>query len=229
MAGPYLHLYHKDARFLTHPAKSYICRELYRDPLCPAVSYAPQKGTYMKTSKKLKIGFGALLVVILFLFFHYNLPRTSVVQISGTDTKRMDKAVAVEKVEDDKGKKENKTAQTMDVRYINSVSRKGKPMVFRNEDTGWGWPPYFKFDSADVTAEAQAFASDQGKPWVLVKYYGWRITMFSVFPNVLNLKKVDKNYTHIPVFNIVFIILLVTLVLIVRHKLKKFFTKRDVK
>jgi len=183
----------------------------------------------MKTSKKVKIGFGALLIGILFLFFHYNLPRTSVVQISGTDTKRVDKAVAVKNVDGGKSKKENKAAQTMDVRYINSVSRKGKPMVFRNEDTGWGWPPYFKFDSADVTAEAQAFTTDQSKPWVLVKYYGWRITMFSVFPNVLDLKKVDKDYTHIPVFNIVFFILLATLVLIVRGKIKKLFAKRGEK
>ena len=102
-------------------------------------------------------------------------------------------------------------------------------MVFRNEDTGWGWPPYFKFNSADITAEAQAFATDQGKPWVLAKYYGWRFTMFTMFPNVLDLKKVDKDYTHIPVFNIVFFILLVTLILMVRSKLKKLFTKRDKK
>ena len=183
----------------------------------------------MKTSKKLKIGFGAVLITILFLFFHYNLPRTSVVQISGTDTKRVDKAGRIEKKENGKDKKENAATQTADVRFINSVSRKSKPMVFRNEDTGWGWPPYFKFDSADVTAEAQAFAADQGKPWVLVKYYGWRIKMFSMFPNVLDLKKVEKEYTHIPVFNIIFFILLVTLVLTVRRKLKKLFTRRDEK
>jgi len=183
----------------------------------------------MKTSKKLKIGFGVLLIAILFLFFHYNLPRTSVVQISGTDTKRVDKAAGGEKVEAGKGKKENIGTQTVDVRFINSVSRKGKSMVFRNEDTGWGWPPYFKFDSADVTAEAQAFASDQGKPWVLVKYYGWRLKMFSMFPNVLDLKKVEKDYTHIPVFNIIFFILLATLILTVRSKVKKLFTKRDEK
>ena len=78
-----------------------------------------------------------------------------------------------------------------------------KEFVFKNEDTGWGWPPYFKFNSADVTAEAQAFATDKEKPWVLVKYYGWRFTMFSMFPNVLDLKKVGKTYTHVPVFNIV--------------------------
>ncbi len=41
--------------------------------------------------------------------------------------------------------------------------------VFRNEDAGWGWPPYLKFNSAVFTAESQEFATDQTKPWVLVK------------------------------------------------------------
>ncbi len=179
----------------------------------------------MKFNKKIKIGVGGLLIFILFLFFHYNLPRTAVVQISGTDIKRVDKSVAVEKVENGADKKKKTATQTTDVRFINSVSRGGKPMVFRNEDTGWGWPPYFKFNSADVTAEAQAFANDQGKPWALVKYYGWRFTMFSMFPNVLDLKKVDKDYTHIPVFNIMFFIILTTFVLVVRYKLKRFIAK----
>ena len=165
----------------------------------------------MKVTKKIKIGMGGLIVIILFLFFHYNLPRTAVVQISGTDIKRVDKSVTLEKEEDGADKEQQTTAQTADVRYINSVSRDDKPMVFRNEDTGWGWPPYFKFDSADVTAEAQAFAIDQNKPWVLVKYYGWRFTMFSMFPNVLDLKKVDKDYSHIPVFNIIFFIILMAM------------------
>ncbi len=181
----------------------------------------------MKTTKKIKIGIGAVFFVMLFLFFHFNLPRTAVVQISGTDIKRMDKAVDVKDKEDGAEKQVQTATSTSDVRFINSVSRKGKPMVFKNEDTGWGWPPYFKFTSADVTAEAQAFANDQGKPWVLVKYYGWRFTMFSKFPNVLDLKKVDKDYTYIPVFNIVFFILLITVVFIIRYKVKQFFTKRD--
>ena len=181
----------------------------------------------MKTTKKIKIGIGAVLFVMIFLFLHFNLPRTAVVQISGTDIKRMDKAVDVKDKEDSAEKQVQAVTSTEDVRFVNSVSRKGKPMVFKNEDTGWGWPPYFKFNSADVTAEAQAFANDQGKPWVLVKYYGWRFTMFSMFPNALDLKMVHKDYSHIPVFNIVFFIVLVTLILVARRKIQKFFIKRD--
>lgn len=98
-------------------------------------------------------------------------------------------------------------------------------MVFRNEDTGWGWPPYLKFDSADLTAEAQSFAADQAKPWVLVKYYGWRIKVFSMFPNVVDLKVVDREHSHFPLFNIVFFILLVTVILIARTQIKKLVDK----
>lgn len=181
----------------------------------------------MKTTKKIKISLGAVLIAIIFLFFHYNLPRTAVVQISGTDIKRIDKAVGGKEGKDSAKKQVQTATSSADVRFINSVSRKGKPMVFKNEDTGWGWPPYFKFDSADITAEAQAFITDQEKPWVLIKYYGWRFTMFSMFPNALDLKQVDQDYTHIPVFNIVFFILLVILVFVIRRKFKKFFAKSD--
>ncbi len=182
---------------------------------------------FREDDKKIKIGIGIVLAIIVVLFFHYNLPRTDVVQISGTDIKRMDKDVDVEEKEVGAEVQVKTTTRTQDVRFVNSVSRNGKPMVFRNEDTGWGWPPYFKFNSADVTAEAQAFANEQGKPWVLIKYYGWRFTMFSMFPNVLDLKKVDKDYSHIPVFNIVFFILLITVVFMIRYKVKQFFSKRN--
>lgn len=175
----------------------------------------------MTTIKKIKIGIGIVLIVILGLFFHYNLPRTAVVQISGTDIKRIDKTVDHTDKEDGVKDKVTETHQTADVRFINSVSRKGKPMVFKNQDTGWGWPPYFKFHSADIAAKAQAFAIDKNEPWVLVKYYGWRFTVFSAFPNVLKLKPVERDYTHIPIFNIVFFILLFTLVMFVRSKIKK--------
>ena len=123
----------------------------------------------MKAAKKVKFGVGIVLVVLFSLFFHYNLPRTAVVQISGTDVKRIDYKQNADKNQSNNNTDLKAAQQTSDVRFINSISRSGKTIVFRNEDTGWGWPPYFKFDSADLTAEAQAFAADQAKPWVLVK------------------------------------------------------------
>jgi len=176
----------------------------------------------MKTIEKVKIGTGIFMFIIVALILHSILPRTVVVQITGTDVKRLDTGSGdvIEKKAGDP--KNEKILKTHDVRFINSLSRKGKTMVFRNEDTGWGWPPYLKFNSADLTAMAQAFASDQEKPWVLVKYYGWRLRIFSMFPNAVKLKKVDRDYTHFPLFNIAFFITLVVLALVIRRKIKTF-------
>jgi len=137
----------------------------------------------------------AIATVVVGAFLHYNLPRTEVVQVTGTDVKRLDREVA-------------DSAATRDVRFLSAQTRDGKIRVFRNEDTGWGWPPYFKFDSATLTAEAQTFASETEKPWVRIRYYGWRMNMLSLFPNAVSLKVVDRGYTHIPVFNIVILLLL---------------------
>ncbi|MGD8252071.1 MAG: DUF1523 family protein [Desulfobacterales bacterium] len=162
----------------------------------------------MNALKKVKLIVGLLLLVVLMLFLHYNLPRTAVVQISGTDMKRSDKSSRELSGQEESAKKRTAALQTVDVRFVNTVSRDGEVMVFRNEDTGWGWPPYFKFDSADVTAMAQAFAIDPNKPWVRVKYYGWRIRMFSMFPNVISLKSVPKDSSHFPLFNVTILLLL---------------------
>lgn len=174
----------------------------------------------METSKIIKIVVSALLVIAVALILHKNLPRTEVVQITGTDVKRVDRSDKKSK-DVQEGSQREKAVRTSDVRFINAVSRNGKVMVFRNEDTGWGWPPFFKFDSADLTAQAQAFSISEEKPWVLVKYYGWRIRIFSIFPNAVSLKAVTKDHTHIPLFNIVFISLLFALAFFLRSKYKQ--------
>ncbi len=150
----------------------------------------------MKFMRILAYVLAAAIAVAFALFLNYNLPNTEVVQLTGTDVKRMDRD----------GRPE--TTATRDVRYINAVNRDGKIRVFRNEDTGWGWPPYFKFDSADMTAQVQAILKSPEETWVLVRYYGWRMNLFSLFPNAVHLKVVDKDYRHVPWFNILFIVLL---------------------
>jgi len=180
----------------------------------------------VNTIKKIKIVVGVLLLAAVALFLFHNLPRTAVVQISGTDVKWVDresgKVVNKNSLDDEQKQK----LRTYDVRYINSVARNGKTMVFRNEDTGWGWPPYFKFSSADLTAKAQSYASGSEKPWVLVKYYGWRLRMFSVFPNAVSLRTVDQDYSHFPLFNIVLVGLLAVTVFIVWRKVRSLLAGR---
>ncbi len=164
----------------------------------------------MKIRQIIKYSFLALLFVFAVAFLHYNLPRTDVVQITGTDVKRIDRGGS------------SGGTSTRDVRYLSTVTLDGKISVFRNEDTGWGWPPYFKFNSADLTARAQMLMQDPQKPWLRVRYYGWRIKIFSLFPNAISLKVVDRDYTHIPIFNIVFITLLIIAVFILRLSLRRF-------
>jgi len=174
----------------------------------------------VEASKILKIVVSTLLIIALVLFLHRNLPLTTVVQITGTDVKRVDKGGGKPK-SGQENRKGEKVVQTSDIRFINTISRNGKVMVFGNEDTGWGWPPYFKFNSADLTAQAQAFLNSEEKPWVLLKYYGWRVRIFSMFPNAVSLKEVDKDYTHIPLFNIVFVCILIILTIFIRRKYKQ--------
>jgi hypothetical protein len=169
-----------------------------------------------------KIGIPILLAILFILFLHKNLPRTEVVQITGTDIKRMD-TNSTKSAKAQKQSNKDSGGITTDVRFINAINKKGKTMVFRNQDTGWGWPPYLKFDSADLTAKAQAISSSTENVWVLIKYYGWRIRIFDMFPNAVSLKVVDKQYRHIPIFNIVFIAALLILGFIVRQKIKKRF------
>lgn len=61
--------------------------------------------------------------------------------------------------------------------------------VYRNEDTRFGFPFYFKFNSADISALAQSLVNQQ----VEVQYYGWRINLFNMFPNVIFLKPLKES------------------------------------
>ena len=63
----------------------------------------------------------------------------------------------------------------------------GDKIEYRNEDTDWGFPFYFKFDSARLANEAANLKSTEASPqWVIVRHYGWRIPWLSMFPNALS-------------------------------------------
>jgi hypothetical protein len=140
-------------------------------------------------------------VLVVAAFLHFYLPGTDVVRVTGTDVKRMDDG-------GDREKRKGMPVVTRDVRFINTVTESGKVRVYRNEDTGWGWPPYFKFDRADVTAKATAVLKSNKEQWVAITSYGWRIQLFSMFPNITSMKVVPKGYVQIPYFNIFFFLVL---------------------
>ena len=173
-------------------------------------------------NEKLRIAKIVALVLMLLLttaFLHYHLPRTAVVTIEGTDVKWMDRSGRLSSRRDMKG------GVVRDVRFINTVTREKKVLVLRNEDTGWGWPPYFKFNSSDLVAQAQAFARTEPSPTVLVTFYGWRLQLFSLYPNVVRMRAVSPDYSHFPWFNIIFLLLLVGGLLFIRLKVKQLYER----
>ena len=156
---------------------------------------------------------GIPLLLIVLAFTHYTLPGRDIVRIVGTDVKRMDiGSSSWFWAAPDAG---TNTNWTRDVRFINTVWPDGKPRVYRNEDTDWGWPPYFKFDSSNITAQAQDLAKKPGDVWVAVTHYGWRIKLFTIFPNAISIRQVEgPDVFLIPWFNILFFIVVAAILFI---------------
>lgn len=147
--------------------------------------------------------------VLVAAFFHYTLPQHDIARITDTETRRVDFGEnSIFWSSPDSG---NATGQVnRDVFFIQTIRENGKPMVYRNEDTGWGWPPYFKFDTANLQTEAADMRSTSDNPkWVVVKHYGWRNEFLSIYPNAVDVRRVDSpDVTIIPWTNIIFLTLL---------------------
>ena len=142
----------------------------------------------------------ALVVVVAGFWLNFYMPSHDVVRITGTDTKRLDSSGFF-----DSEAPGLQAKNSRDVRFINSVYPDGRVQVFRNEDTDWSFPFYFKFDSGNLQAEAQSLISSADKPqWVVVTNYGWRVTYLTMFPNALAVRPAaGPDELVIPWFNIV--------------------------
>lgn len=160
---------------------------------------------------RLRTAVGLITLLLIGAFLHYSLPSRDVVRIVGTDVVRQD----VER-RDAQG---NTVVTTQDVRFIYAKWPDGGDRVYRNEDTGWGWPPYLKFDTANLAGKATDLVSTAEAPkWVVVRHYGWRIPLLSMFPNALSIRLAEgPDERLVPWFNIVFIVLLVLSLLILRR------------
>ena len=154
-------------------------------------------------------------LILVAAVLHYNLPGHDVVRVVGTEVTRMDQAAR--SADQPAGETATPTL-TRDVRFINAVRPNGKPAVYRNEDTDWGFPWYFKFDSGNLQALAQDLVSTQATPrWAVITHYGWRIEIFSMFPNAVDIEEVEgPDVTVIPWFTIVFLVLLAGLLIYLR-------------
>ncbi|UWR11644.1 DUF1523 family protein [Sulfitobacter mediterraneus] len=124
-------------------------------------------------------------------FFHYTLPQVDIVRVTDTYEKRIDFGEnSIFWAQADVGN--DGTAVNRDVFFIQTRRAKGDVMVYRNEDTGWGWPPYFKFDTSNLQAEAaDAKSTGEAAKYVAIKHYGWRNEFLSIFPNAISIRAVD--------------------------------------
>ena len=169
------------------------------------------------TLARLKWGAGIVAFLALAAFLHYSLPSRDIVRIVGTDVVRQDFTAT-----DPQG---DTVTRTRDVRFIYAKSPDGADRVYRNEDTGWGWPPYFKFDTADLAAQATDLVSTAESPeWVVVRHYGWRIPIFSMYPNAVSIRPATGPDEELfPWFNVVLLGVLAVAVLIVWRLIVLFF------
>ena len=135
--------------------------------------------------------FWITLWVIIAAAFHYTLPQTDIVRVTDTYEKRIDPGEnALFWAQADVGT--DGTLANRDVFFIQTRRVGGDVMVYRNEDTGWGWPPYFKFDTSNLQAEASDLASTEAAPrYVAIKRYGWRNEFLTIFPNAISVRAVE--------------------------------------
>ncbi|WP_108815560.1 DUF1523 family protein [Loktanella sp. Alg231-35] len=170
-------------------------------------------------------------LIVAGLFFHYVLPQHDIVRVTSTEIIRTDFSPynRIFYAQADSGASEQ---PTRDLRLINTQKRKTfllgfiprdseGVMVYRNEDTGWIWPPYFKFDSSDLQAEAANLA--RGEEWAVVTHYGWRVRWASIYPNAVGVRTVEgPDVRIIPWFNIFFFIFMMAGLLFIRAMWRQF-------
>lgn len=164
---------------------------------------------------------------IIAIFMHYTLPQHDIVRIVDTNETRIDfGANRWFYANADAGAGVNDISR--DVFFIATRRPNDRPMVYRNEDTGWGWPPYFKFDTRDLQTEAADLVSTSDEPrWVAVRHYGWRMNWLSVHPNALSVRPVEgPDARIIPWFNIVFLTLFGMAVWAIWARLRRFRANR---
>jgi hypothetical protein len=179
-----------------------------------------------------------IICVILFLIIgsilHYALPQHDVVRVVNTYQERQDlndwTRVFWARPDD-----QSATLINRDVQFISTIKMQTilfgfvqrestEVMVYRNEDTGWSWPFYFKFDTANLQTEADDLVSTNEAPkWAIITHYGWRNEYLSAFPNAIAIRPVSgPDVKIIPWFNIGFFVVLMIALLFLRAMWRQF-------
>lgn len=173
----------------------------------------------MKWIKRLTAAIVLATLAVTATGLYYVLPRHDVVYVTGVEVKRVDDDGVINAENPAEG-------PTRDIYFVNTENPDTKQVrVYRNEDTGWGFPWYFKFDSADVQARAQGISRDSTQ-LALIRYYGWRIQILSMFPNITHVEATKDRNEPLPIFNIALFILLGMLAVMIAIKLLRLGKKK---
>jgi len=176
---------------------------------------------------KAKWIFRIVLATVVLGFLHYTLPQHDIVRVTGTYNRLT--TIGIENSwaysVPDTGTAESTV--TRDIRFIESTRPDGGVIVYRNEDTGWIWPPYFKYDSSNLQAEAGILRSDAANPkWVVVTHYGWRLPILSIYPNAVSMREASgPDEQIIPWVPIVVIVFLLFVVFMIRRMWAQFWER----
>jgi len=177
---------------------------------------------------RLKVTFRVLVALIIGVILHYALPQHDIVRVVNTYQERQDlndwTRIFWARPDD-----QSATLINRDVQFLQTVKKKTfllgfiprdatEVMVYRNEDTGWSWPFYFKFDTASLQTEADDLRSTPEQPkWAVMTHYGWRNEYLSAFPNAIAIRPVDgPDVRIIPWFNIFFFGFLIAAIVFIR-------------
>ena len=174
-----------------------------------------------------KWGFWGLFWLLVASFLHYTLPQHDIVRITDTYETRVDFGEnSIFWANQGTGNAEG--IVTRDMFFIQAVRANDRVMVYRNEDTGWGWPPFFKFNSANIQVRASDLRSTSEAPkWVVVRHYGWRNEFLSIYPNALSVRQADgPDERIINWINIIILVTLAALFWAIYVRWKRFWEKR---
>ncbi|MCV6584375.1 MAG: DUF1523 family protein [Marinibacterium sp.] len=154
----------------------------------------------------IKWGLTLIIWALVAACLYYTLPRYDVVRITNTEVRRIE-AGANSIFWANPGTSSATNDISRDIFFVDAFRPNNRPRVYRNEDTGWGWPPYFKLNSANLQAEIRDKISTRDNPsWVALRYYGWRFEPISIYPNVVGMRDVDGPDVQITNwFNIIFL------------------------
>ena len=170
--------------------------------------------------------FRILFFLIVAAFLHYTLPQRDIVQVNGTEILRQDFSGwnRIFYAQADSGN--DSDVINRDLRLINTALPNGRSYVYRNEDTGFGWPPYFKLDSSNLQADAQAAARQEGS-WYVIRHYGWRNEFLTIYPNAISMKPIEgPDVRLIPYFNIAVIVILFAIYWAIAVRVRRFRQRR---